>query len=139
MTVDSGKMERELGAARRWLVGAGVVMAVEGLGLGRLVGFSWQRMEGVELILAMAIAGVILLCGVGIALIGVLNRASIATGASVILAAALSLLGVLVALATADEGRSLLLLTGLASLVAGLAGFDVVRQARKPVSIDPEQ
>lgn len=141
MSVDSRKMERELGEARRWLVGAGVVMAVEGLGLGRLVGFSRPRMEGEEgeFILTMVIAGVILLSGVVIALIGILNRASIATGIGVILAATLSLLGVFVAFAQADEGGSFLLLAGLASLVAGLAGFDVVRQARRPVSVDPER
>lgn len=141
MSVDSKEMERELGATSRWLVGAGVVMAVEGLGLGRLVGFSRPRMEGEqgEFILTMVIAGVIVLGGVVIALIGVLNRATIATGTGVILAAALSLLGVVIALAQADEVGSLLLLTGLASLVAGLAGFDVVRQARQPVSVDPER
>lgn len=112
-------------------------MAVEGLGLGRLVGFSPQRMEGVELIVAMAIAGTVLLCGAVIALLGVRNRATIVTGTAVILAAVLSLSGVGVGLATADDGGSLLVLTGLASLGAGLAGFDVVLKARKPVSIDP--
>lgn len=89
-------------------------------------------MEGEEgeFILTMVIAGVTLLCGVVIAFIGVLNRASTAAGLGVILAATLSMLGVLVALATADEVGSLLVLTGIASLVAGIAGFDVVRQAR---------
>lgn len=141
MLADSKEMERDLGATRRWLIGAGVVIAVEGLGFGRLVGFSRPRMEVEEgaFILTMAIAGVILICGVVIALIGVLNRATIATGIGVVLAAALSLLGVMVALAQADEVGNLLLLTGLGSLVAGLAGFDVVRQTRKPVSIDPER
>lgn len=138
MSVDSEEMEREIGVTRRWLVGAGVVMTVEGLSLGMLVGLSQPGIEGEEgtFILTM-VAGVILLCGIVIALIGVLNRASIATGIGAIFAAALSLLGVLVAFAQAGEVGSLLLLTGLASLVAGLAGFDVVRQVRKPVSIDP--
>ncbi|MFP4555197.1 MAG: hypothetical protein ACLFRT_15250 [Actinomycetota bacterium] len=98
-----------------------------------------MEVEEGAFILTMAIAGVILICGVVIALIGVLNRATIATGIGVVLAAALSLLGVMVALAQADEVGNLLLLTGLGSLVAGLAGFDVVRQTRKPVSIDPER
>jgi len=54
-----------------------------------------------------------------------------------ILAAALSLLGV--ALAQADELGSLLLVTGIAILVAGLVGFDVVRQVHtRPISTDPE-
>lgn len=75
-------------------------MAVEGLSLGVLVGFSQPGIEGDEAtILTMVIAGVILLCRVVIALVGVLNRASI--GAA--FAAALSLLGVLVALAETDE------------------------------------
>lgn len=135
MSVDSKKMEREIGATRRWLVGAGVVMAVEGLGLGILVGLSQQGIESEEgTFILIVIAGIILLCGVVVARIGVLNRASIATGTGVILAAALSLLGVLVALARADEVGSLLLLTGLASLVAGLAGFDVVRQTQTGIN-----
>lgn len=135
MSVDSKKMEREIGATRRWLVGAGVVMAVEGLGLGILVGLSQQGIESEEgTFILIVIAGIILLCGVVVARIGVLNRASIATGTGVILAAALSLLGVLVALARADEVGSLLLLTGLASLVAGLAGFGVVRQTQTGIN-----
>lgn len=128
MSVDSMQMEGELGATRRSLVGAGIVMAAEGLGLGILVGVSQPGIESEEgTFILMAIAGIILLSGIVIALIGILNRPSIATGAGVVLAAALSLLGVLVALATTDEVGSLLILTGLASLVAGIAGLDVVR------------
>lgn len=110
-------------------------MAVEGFSLGVLVGFSQPGIEGDEAtILTMVTAGVILLCGVVIALIGVLNRASIAAGIGAVSAAALSLLGVLVALAETDEVGGLLLLTGLASLVAGLAGFAVVRQLRTQIN-----
>lgn len=104
MAVDSKDMEREIGSRRRWLVLAGVVMAVEGLSLGVLVGFSQPGIEGDEAtILTMVIAGVILLCRVVIALVGVLNRASIGAGIGAVFAAALSLLGVLVALAETDE------------------------------------
>lgn len=110
-------------------------MAIEGFSMGVLVGFSQPGIEGEEAtILTMVIAGVILLCGVVIALIGVLNRASIAVGIGAVFAAALSLLGVLVALAETDEVGGLLLLTGLASLVAGLAGVTVVRQLRTQIN-----
>lgn len=135
MPVDSKEMAREIGSTRRWIVLAGVVVAVEGFSLGVLVGFSQPGIEGDEAtILTMVTAGVILLCGVVIALIGVLNRASIAAGIGAVSAAALSLLGVLVALAETDEVGGLLLLTGLASLVAGLAGFAVVRQLRTQIN-----
>lgn len=124
--------EKIAGETRRWLIGAGVVMAAEGFSLGNLVGFSVPGMEGEGggSILIMAIAVIILLCGVVVALIGVFNRASLATGIGTIVAAGLSLLGVVVAIFEADEVGSLLLLASLASLVAGLKGFDVVRRVR---------
>lgn len=108
------------------------MMAVEGFSLGSLVGFSQPSIEGDggTSVLAMVIAGTILLCGVVIARIGVSNRASVATGVGIILAAGLSLLGTLIAFSETDEVGSLLILTGVASLVAGLAGFDVVGQVR---------
>lgn len=46
----------------------------------------------------------------------------------------MGLLGVVVAIFEADEVGSLLLLAGLASLVAGLAGFDVVRRVRTQIN-----
>lgn len=58
---------------------------------------------------------IILLCGVVVALIGVFNRASPATGIGTIVAAGLALLGVVVAIFEADEVGGFLLLTGLAS------------------------
>ena len=111
-------------------------MVVEGFSLGSLVGFSQPGIEGEggAFILIMVVAGIILLCGIVIALIGVFNRASLATGIGTILAAGLSLLGVLVAISEANEVGSLLLLAGLASLVAGLAGFAVVRQVRTQIN-----
>lgn len=70
MPVDSKEIAREIGSTRRWLVLTGIVMAVEGFSLGVLVGFSQPGIEGDEAtILTMVIAGVILLCGVVIALI----------------------------------------------------------------------
>lgn len=126
---ETGKIE---GETRWWLVGAGVVMAVEGFSLGNLVGFSVPGIEGEGgvSILIMVIAVIILLAGVMVALIGVSNRASLGAGIGTIVAAGLSLAGVVVALFAADEVGSLLLLTGLASLVAGLKGLDLVRQVR---------
>lgn len=53
-------------------------------------------------------------------------------GAGVVIA--VGLLGVVVAIFEADEVGSLLLLAGLASLVAGLAGFDVVRRVRTQIN-----
>jgi hypothetical protein len=63
-----------------------------------------------------------------------LRTYSIGAGIGAVFASALSLLGVLVALAEIDEVGGLLLLTGLASLVAGLAGFAVVRQVRAQIN-----
>ncbi len=107
-------------------------MAVEGFSLGNLVGFSVPGIEGEGggSILIMVIAVVILLAGVMVALIGVSNRASLGTGIGTIVAAGLSLSGVVVAIFAADEVGSLLFLAGLASLVAGLKGLDLVRQVR---------
>lgn len=53
-------------------------------------------------------------------------------GAGVVIA--VGLLGVVVAIFEADEVGSLLLLAGLASLVTGLAGFDVVRRVRTQIN-----
>lgn len=129
-----GSKELNLGVTRRWLVGAGAVIAVEGFSLGNLVALSQPGIEGGGSILTMVIAVIILLCGVVIALIGVLNQASLATGIGTVVAAGLSLLGVVVVIIEADEVGSLLLLTGLAGLVAGLAGFDVMRQSRTQIN-----
>lgn len=111
-------------------------MMVEGLGLflGDIEVFAVQvtegEGEGFALIGGIEIALIILLCGAAVALIGVFNRASLVSGIATIVAAGLSLVVVVFGAVEGDVG-SLFLLTGLASLVAGLAGFNVVRQTRK--------
>lgn len=101
---------------RWWLIGAGAVMVGEGFGLGNL-DFAAPVAE---------IALIVLISGVVVALIGAFNRMSLVAGIGVIAAAGLSMVAVVFGAFIAEVG-SLLFLTGLASLVAGLKGVDLVR------------
>lgn len=114
------------GQTRWWLVGTGTLMAVGSLLPWASAGiFSAAGTEGDGILT--------LIGGVVVALIGIANRVSMATGIAAVIVSGASLwivVSVFGRLET-DLYGSGLYLTALASLMALVAGFQLISQARK--------